>query len=124
MAKRTPVLAGVNATDPFLDMSRFLKQLKKIGFAGVQNFPTVGLIDGMDILSRRLLMYVGNFRLNLEETGFTYQLEIDMVRLASQMGLLTTPYVFSAQNAEDMARAGADIVVCHLGLTSGGSIGV
>jgi predicted TIM-barrel enzyme len=107
---RTPVLAGVNGTDPFRDMDRFLDQLKAIGFAGVQNFPTVGLIDG-------------TFRANLEETGMSYGLEIDMIAKAHAKDMLTTPYVFSVDDAAAMAKAGADIIVCHLGLTAGGSIG-
>src|SRR5262245_39243375 len=107
---RTPVLAGVNGTDPFRDMDLFLDQLKALGFAGVQNFPTVGLIDGM-------------FRVNLEETGISYALEIDMIAKAREKDLLTTPYVFSEAEAAAMAIAGADIIVCHLGLTTGGSIG-
>jgi len=106
----TPVLAGVNGTDPFRDMDRFLEQLKAIGFAGVQNFPTVGLIDG-------------TFRANLEETGMSYGLEIDMIAKAHAKDMLTTPYVFSADDAAAMAKAGADIIVCHLGLTAGGAIG-
>lgn len=107
---RTPVLAGVNGTDPFRRMDVFLDELKRIGFAGVQNFPTVGLIDGQ-------------FRANLEQTGMSYGLEVDMIATAHQKDLLTTPYVFSAEDAEAMARAGADIIVCHLGLTTGGTIG-
>ncbi|MCY4463003.1 MAG: phosphoenolpyruvate hydrolase family protein [Albidovulum sp.] len=107
---RVPVLAGVCATDPFRSMDRFLDEVKAAGFAGVQNFPTVGLIDGV-------------FRANLEETGMSYGLEVDMIALAAEKGMLTTPYVFSAENAAAMAEAGADIIVCHLGLTSGGSIG-
>jgi len=107
---RTPVLAGVNGTDPFRDMDRFLEQLKAIGFAGVQNFPTVGLIDG-------------TFRANLEETGMSYGLEVDMIAKAHVKDMLTTPYVFSVEDAAAMAKAGADIIVCHLGLTAGGSIG-
>ena len=106
----TPVLAGVNGTDPFRDMDVFLDQLKALGFAGVQNFPTVGLIDG-------------TFRANLEETGMSYALEIDMIAKAHEKNLLTTPYVFSEQEATAMAIAGADIVVCHMGLTTGGTIG-
>lgn len=106
----TPVLAGVNGTDPFVSMDEFLAQLKSLGFAGVQNFPTVGLIDG-------------NFRANLEETGMGYALEVEMIRKAHTAGLLTTPYVFSAADARTMTEAGADIVVCHMGLTTGGSIG-
>lgn len=110
VVKKTPVLAGVNGTDPFRDMDVFLDELKRIGFAGVQNFPTVGLIDG-------------NFRANLEETGMSYQLEVDMIAKAHAKGMFTTPYVFSEADATAMATAGADIVVCHLGLTTGGSIG-
>ena len=107
---RTPVLAGVNGTDPFRDMDLFLDQLKVLGFAGVQNFPTVGLIDG-------------TFRANLEETGMSYGLEVDMIAKARAKDMLTTPYVFNADEAAAMAIAGADIIVCHLGLTTGGSIG-
>ena len=107
---RTPVLAGVNGTDPFRDMDLFLDQLKTLGFAGVQNFPTVGLIDG-------------TFRANLEETGMSYALEIEMIAKAHDKDMLTTPYVFSEAEAAAMAIAGADIIVCHLGLTTGGSIG-
>ncbi len=110
VVKRTPVLAGVNGTDPFRDMEVFLDQIKAIGFAGVQNFPTVGLIDGI-------------LRANLEETGMGYALEVDMIGRARAKDLLTTPYVFSESEAEAMARAGADIIVCHLGLTTGGAIG-
>jgi predicted TIM-barrel enzyme len=110
VAEKTPVLAGVNGTDPFCVFDKFLDDLKVIGFSGVQNFPTVGLIDGV-------------FRANLEETGMSYGLEIDMIRLAHRKDLLTTPYVFNAEEAAAMARVGADIVVCHLGLTIGGSIG-
>lgn len=110
VVKRTPVLAGVNATDPFRLMDVFLDDLKRIGFSGVQNFPTVGLIDGV-------------FRANLEETGMSYGLEVDMIAKAHARDMLTTPYVFNAGEAAAMARAGADIVVCHLGLTTGGAIG-
>jgi predicted TIM-barrel enzyme len=110
VVKRTPVLAGVNGTDPFRLMDVFLDQLKSMGFAGVQNFPTVGLIDG-------------TFRANLEETGMSYGLEVDMIAMAHAKDMLTTPYVFSADEATAMAKAGADIIVCHLGLTTGGSIG-
>ncbi|HEU0221734.1 MAG TPA: phosphoenolpyruvate hydrolase family protein [Paracoccaceae bacterium] len=110
VVRQTPVLAGVNGTDPFCLMDRFLDELKAIGFAGVQNFPTVGLFDGL-------------FRQNLEETGMSYGLEIDMIRMAHAKDLLTTPYVFNADEAEAMARAGADLIVCHLGLTTGGTIG-
>lgn len=110
ITRQTPVLAGVNGTDPFCIFDRFLDELKAIGFSGVQNFPTVGLIDG-------------NFRANLEETGMSYGLEVDMIALAHQKNLLTTPYVFNEDEAGAMARAGADIIVCHMGLTTGGSIG-
>ena len=110
VVNRTPVLAGVNGTDPFRDMDVFLDQVKAIGFAGVQNFPTVGLIDG-------------TFRANLEETGMSYALEVAMIRKARARDLLTTPYVFSAAEARAMAQAGADIIVCHMGLTIGGAIG-
>lgn len=106
----TPVLAGVCASDPFRDIGRFLDRIKETGFAGVQNFPTVGLIDG-------------TFRANLEETGMGFGLEIDLVRQARARDMLTTPYVFSAEEAAEMTRAGADIVVCHLGLTTKGAIG-
>ena len=107
---RTPVLAGVNGTDPFLLVDPFLKTLGDLGFSGIQNFPTVGLFDGV-------------IRAQLEETGMGYGLEVHLVERARKLDLLTTPYVFSEQNARDMARAGADIVVCHLGLTTGGAIG-
>src|SRR3982074_945589 len=107
---RTPGPARVNGTDPFRDKDLFLDQLKMLGFSGVQNFPTVGLIDG-------------TFRANLEETGMSYALEIDMIAKAREKDMLTTPYVFSEAEAAAMAIAGADIVVCHLGLTTGGSIG-
>jgi len=110
VVKRTPVLAGVNGTDPFCLFDSFLDDLKRLGFSGVQNFPTVGLIDGL-------------MRANLEETGMSYALEVEMIALARSKDLLTTPYVFSAADAEAMARAGADIIVCHLGLTTGGAIG-
>jgi predicted TIM-barrel enzyme len=110
VVKHTPVLAGVNATDPFRNMDVFLDELKRIGFSGVQNFPTVGLIDG-------------NFRINLEETGMSYGLEVDMIAKARSKDLLTTPYVFNPDDAATMAKAGADVIVCHLGLTTGGSIG-
>lgn len=107
---KTPVLAGVNGTDPFCMFEPFLRQLKDMGFAGIQNFPTVGLIDG-------------TFRANLEETGMSYAQEVDVIRMARDLDLLTTPYVFSPDDAAAMAKAGADIIVCHLGLTTGGSIG-
>jgi predicted TIM-barrel enzyme len=110
VVKHTPVLAGVNGTDPFRLMDVFLDQLKAIGFAGVQNFPTVGIIDG-------------TFRANLEETGMSYGLEVDMIAAAHAKDMLTTPYVFNADEAVAMAKAGADLIVCHLGLTTGGSIG-
>ncbi|MEX0345437.1 MAG: phosphoenolpyruvate hydrolase family protein [Rhizobiaceae bacterium] len=110
VVKSTPVLAGVNGTDPFRDMDVFLDEVKRVGFAGVQNFPTVGLIDG-------------SFRANLEETGMSYALEVDMIAKARAKDMLTTPYVFNEADAAAMANAGADIIVCHLGLTTGGSIG-
>ena len=110
LIRSTPVLAGVNGTDPFLMVEPFLKKLKTLGFAGIQNFPTVGLIDGV-------------FRKNLEETGMSYSLEVDLVRAASKHGLLTTPYVFSTDDAIKMTEAGADIIVPHMGLTTGGDIG-
>src|SRR5260370_41806514 len=108
--KNTPVLAGVNGTDPFRDMDIFLDRLKALGFSGVQNFPTVGLIDGV-------------FRANLEETGMSYALEVEMIAKARARDMLTTPYVFNAADAEAMAEAGADIVACHLGRATGGAIG-
>mgnify|MGYP001325247519 FL=1 len=110
IVKDTPVLAGVCGTDPFRQMPVFLKEVRDIGFAGVQNFPTVGLIDGL-------------YRKNLEETGMGYGPEVEMIRTASQMDLLTTPYAFNPKEAEQMADAGADIVVAHMGLTTKGSIG-
>jgi len=110
VVKQTPVLAGVNGTDPFCNFDKFLDDLKALGFSGVQNFPTVGLIDG-------------NFRANLEETGMGYGLEVEMIRLAHQKEMLTTPYVFSAADAVAMTEAGADIIVPHMGLTTGGNIG-
>ncbi len=106
----TPVIAGVNGTDPFCLFDHFLDQVKAVGFSGIQNFPTVGLIDG-------------NFRANLEETGMSYGMEVDLIRLAREKDIFTTPYVFNEDNATAMAKAGADIVVCHLGLTTGGAIG-
>lgn len=106
----TPVLAGVNGTDPFCDFDVFLPRLAALGYSGVQNFPTVGLIDGV-------------FRANLEETGMGYAHEVEMVRRAHALDLFTSPYVFSAEDAAAMAGAGADVVVCHMGLTTGGSIG-
>ena len=110
VVRHTPVLAGVNGTDPFMIADEFLQRLIGLGFSGVQNFPTVGLIDG-------------SFRANLEETGMGYGLEVELIAHARALDLLTTPYVFSEQNARDMAAAGADMIVCHLGLTTGGSIG-
>lgn len=110
VVRHTPVLAGVNGTDPFRVMPHFLRQVRDIGFAGVQNFPTVGLIDGV-------------FRANLEETGMGYGLEVDMIRAARELDLLTSPYVFDEEQAADMARAGADILVPHMGLTTSGTIG-
>jgi predicted TIM-barrel enzyme len=106
----TPVLAGVNGTDPFMIPDQFLRRLIDLGFSGVQNFPTVGLIDG-------------TFRANLEETGMGYGLEVEMIARARALDLLTTPYVFSEADARAMAEAGADVVVCHLGLTTGGAVG-
>lgn len=110
VVKKTPVLAGVCGTDPFRDHEVFLKQLKEQGFNGVQNFPTVGLIDG-------------KFRANLEETGMGYGLEVDMIRKAHELDMLTCPYVFDPDQAKAMAEAGADILVAHMGLTTKGSIG-
>ena len=110
IVKDTPVLAGVCGTDPFRQMDVFLKRVDEIGFSGVQNFPTVGLFDGL-------------IRQNLEETGMGYGLEVDMIRIASEMGLLTTPYAFTADEASQMAEVGADVVVAHMGLTTKGSIG-
>lgn len=110
VVKHTPVLAGVNATDPFRSMPLFLRQVKEFGFSGVQNFPTVGLFDGV-------------MRANMEATGLSYAKEVEMVRLAHEMDLLTTPYVFNTDEARAMAQAGADIIVAHLGLTTGGTIG-
>jgi predicted TIM-barrel enzyme len=110
VVKNTPVLAGVNGTDPFMLTEHFLKELGALGFSGVQNFPTVGLIDG-------------TFRANLEETGMGYGLEVDMIARAHALDLLTTPYVFSRDETVAMVKAGADIIVCHMGLTTGGSIG-
>ena len=106
----TPVLAGVCGTDPFRQMPVFLREVEAIGFSGVQNFPTVGLIDGL-------------FRQNLEETGMGYDLEVEMIRSAHEMGMLTTPYAFNPAEGEKMAAAGADIVVAHMGLTTKGTIG-
>ncbi len=110
IVKQTPVLAGVCGTDPFRVMPHFLRQLKEMGFAGVQNFPTVGLFDG-------------TFRQNLEETGMGFGLEVEMIRMAHELDLLTAPYVFNPDEARAMARAGADVLVPHMGLTTKGSIG-
>jgi predicted TIM-barrel enzyme len=110
VVEETPVLAGVHGTDPFREMDVFLRQLKEIGFSGVQNFPTHGLIDG-------------TFRQNLEETGMGYDKEVEMVRKANDLDMLTAPYVFDEQEARKMTEAGADIIVAHMGLTTGGSIG-
>ena len=110
VVKHTPVLAGVNGTDPFCQFDKFLDDIKATGFSGVQNFPTVGLIDG-------------KFRANLEETGMGYALEVEMIRKAREKDLLTTPYVFSREDAIAMTNAGADILVPHMGLTTGGNIG-
>lgn len=110
IVKKTPVQAGVCGTDPFRVMDVFLKELKEMGFTGVQNFPTVGLIDGV-------------FRQNLEETGMGYDLEVEMIAKAHKLDMLTTPYVFSEEDAEKMAEAGADILVPHVGLTTKGTIG-
>jgi predicted TIM-barrel enzyme len=110
IARRTPVLAGVCGTDPFRLMPAFLEEIKRAGFSGVQNFPTVGLIDG-------------TFRAGLEETGMGYELEVEMIRLARELDLLTAPYVFTEDEARAMAHAGADVLVPHMGLTTGGTIG-
>jgi predicted TIM-barrel enzyme len=110
VVKHTPVLAGVCGTDPFRLMPVFLRQVKEAGFSGVQNFPTVGLIDG-------------TFRIGLEETGMGYGLEVDMIRMAHEMDLLTCPYVFNEDDAVAMTKAGADVLVPHMGLTTKGSIG-
>ncbi len=110
VARETPVLAGVCGTDPFRLMDRFLDKIEQAGFAGVQNFPTVGLIDGI-------------FRANLEETGMGYGLEVEMIRLAAERGLLTAPYVFDVDDARAMTEAGADVLVPHMGLTTKGTIG-
>ncbi|KAI0473385.1 TIM-barrel-protein domain-containing protein [Xylariaceae sp. FL0804] len=110
VVRRAPVLAGVCGTDPFRDMRRFLAQLRDLGFSGVQNFPTVGLVDG-------------TLRAGLEETGMGYALEVEMVRIAAEMDLLTSPYVFTGDEAAAMTRAGADIVVAHMGLTASKGIG-
>lgn len=110
VVKDVPVLAGVCGTDPFREMDVFLEELIHLKFSGVQNFPTVGLIDG-------------NFRANLEATGMGYDKEVEMIRLAHEAGLFTSPYVFDEEQAKKMARAGCDLLVCHVGLTTGGSIG-
>ena len=110
VVKNTPVLAGVNGTDPFVLMPQFLAELKHMGFSGVQNFPTIGLFDGV-------------MRASFEETGMGYGLEVDMIRQAHEQDLLTTPYVFNAEESRAMTAAGADIVVAHMGVTVGGSIG-
>jgi len=110
VVKKVPVLAGVCGTDPFRLMDVFLKEVKEVGFSGVQNFPTVGLCDGL-------------FRQNLEETGMGFGLEVDMIRTAHEMDIFTTPYVFNVDEAKAMAKAGADVIVAHLGLTTKGSIG-
>ncbi|HWH95275.1 MAG TPA: phosphoenolpyruvate hydrolase family protein [Baekduia sp.] len=110
VARDTPVLAGVCGTDPFRLMDVFLRDVRDAGFAGVQNFPTVGLIDG-------------TFRANLEETGMSFDLEVDMIRQAASLGLLTSPYVFDPEQATAMAQAGADVLVAHMGLTTKGTIG-
>jgi predicted TIM-barrel enzyme len=110
VVKATPVLAGVNGTDPFMLRGHFLRELRDMGFAGVQNFPTVGLIDGV-------------FRANLEETGMSYRIEVDLIAAARELDLLTTPYVFNVEEARLMTGAGADVVVAHMGLTTGGTIG-
>lgn len=110
VVKHTPVLAGVNATDPFRLMPVFLRQVKEAGFSGVQNFPTVGLFDG-------------TMRANMEATGLGYDKEVEMIRLAHEMDLLTTPYCFNEEEAKAMAEVGADLIVAHMGLTTGGTIG-
>jgi predicted TIM-barrel enzyme len=110
IVRHTPVLAGVCGTDPFRVMKLFLQEIQALGFSGVQNFPTVGLIDGQ-------------FRQGLEETGMGYGLEVDLIREANQLGLLTCPYVFNETEAHDMALAGADVLIPHMGLTTKGSIG-
>lgn len=110
VVKNTPVLAGVNGTDPFKDMRYFIKQLKEIGYSGVQNFPTVGLFEG-------------RMRQTFEETGMSYNLEVDMVRIANELDMFTSPYAFNPEEAIKMTKAGADVVVAHVGCTIGGSIG-
>src|ERR1700720_2552078 len=110
VVRSTPVLAGVNGTDPFVLMPQFLAELKAMGFSGVQNFPTIGLFDGV-------------MRASFEETGMGYGLEVDMIRQAHELDLLTTPYVFNPDEAKAMTKAGADIIVAHMGVTVGGAIG-
>jgi predicted TIM-barrel enzyme len=110
IVRKTPVLAGVCGTDPFRVMDRFLRDLKQLGFSGVQNFPTVGLIDGQ-------------FRESLEETGMGYDLEVELIALGHELDLLTCPYVFNQDQAKAMAKAGADLLIAHMGLTTKGSIG-
>ncbi len=110
IVKDTPVLAGVCGTDPFRQMDLFLQEVKAIGFSGIQNFPTVGLCDGL-------------FRQNLEETGMGYDLEVEMIGKARKMGLFTSPYAFNVEEAKAMAHAGADVIVAHMGLTTKGAIG-
>jgi predicted TIM-barrel enzyme len=110
VVRRTPVLAGVNGTDPFVLMPHFLAKLKAMGFAGVQNFPTVGLFDGV-------------MRMSFEETGFSFGLEVEMIANAHELDLLTTPYVFNPVEADAMTRAGADVIVAHMGVTVGGTVG-
>jgi predicted TIM-barrel enzyme len=110
VVRHTPVLAGINATDPFMIADHLLQRLIELGFSGVQNFPTVGLIDG-------------TFRANLEETGMSYGLEVDFIARAARADMLTSPYVFNEDEARAMTQAGADIMVCHMGLTAGGAIG-
>ena len=110
VVRHTPVLAGVNGTDPFILMPQFLAELKSMGFSGVQNFPTIGLFDGQ-------------MRQSFEETGMSYSLEVEMIAEAHRLDLLTTPYVFNAEEAISMTKAGADIIVAHMGVTTGGSIG-
>ena len=110
VVQRAPVLAGVNGTDPFVIWSDYLERLEKLGFAGVQNFPTVGLFDGL-------------IRQQMEESGISYDQEVEVIRMAHERGFLTTPYVFNPEEARKMTRAGADIIVVHLGLTAGGHIG-
>ncbi len=110
VVKHTPVLAGINGTDPFRLMPVFLKQVKEIGFSGVQNFPTAGLFDGV-------------MRSNMEATGLGYDKEVEMIQVAHELDLFTSPYVFNADEAKAMVAAGADLIVCHVGLTTAGSIG-